>query len=161
MQACIPSHGPKRSWHSCPRRVNAGTQQRGRTQEEKKKSFYSTQTNRKHEINTPNKQRHQLKTATNKPQPTNQPPHQKNDNNNDNKTEPATPPPPPRPLRPQEKKRTRKQKHCKKTGERFNFHSAQMVKTDQNLYTSVQDKHVNNFTTSKQRGNVCTPLGLS
>ena len=24
MHTCIPSHGLKRSWHSCPRRVNAG-----------------------------------------------------------------------------------------------------------------------------------------
>ena len=24
MHTCIPSHGPKRSWHSYPRRVNAG-----------------------------------------------------------------------------------------------------------------------------------------
>ena len=24
MHTCIPSHGLKRSWHSCPRQVNAG-----------------------------------------------------------------------------------------------------------------------------------------
>ena len=67
MYTCIPLHGLKRSWHSCPRRVNAGKKNTPSMHHPRRRNVITPGLNQP--TNQPNKQKTQTKHKTKQKKP--------------------------------------------------------------------------------------------